>query len=66
MSTDLYDLFSEEISDETAFHMVNFFVNISSALDARYFAQVRRYINENTPIETPEFLKNYDENYNPF
>jgi hypothetical protein len=58
MSTDLHDLFPEEISDETAFHLVNFFVNLSSELDSHYFTQTRRYINDSTPLEPPECLKN--------
>ncbi len=58
MSTDLYDLFPEEISDETAFHLVNFFINIASELESHYFTQMRRYINDNTPLDLPEGLQN--------
>lgn len=58
MNNDLYDLFPEEISDETAFHLVTFFVNLASRLDSHYFPQTRRYINENTPLEVPECLLN--------
>lgn len=68
MSTSIYDLFPEEVSDETAFHIVNIFMDLASVLESRYFSQVRRYIDENTPLniplEIPEYLKsnNKDDN----
>lgn len=66
MSTSLYDLFPAEVSDETAFHIVNIFMDITSALESRYFDQVRRYISENTPLKIPEPFQVSNATDNPF
>jgi hypothetical protein len=66
MIINLYDLFPEEVSDETAFHIVNIFMDITSALESRYFAQVRRYLNEKNPLEIPEHLQSNEEDDNSF
>ena len=47
MSINLYELFPEGISDETAFHLVEFFMSIATELDSHYFSQTRRYISNN-------------------
>jgi hypothetical protein len=69
MSTQLYDFLPEEVSDEAAFYIINLFVNITSVLEARYFAQMRRYRDENTileiPLNIPEYLKSNNEDNNP-
>jgi len=39
-------LLPEEISDEAAYHLVNFFSDLNLAVDSRYYAQVRRYIRD--------------------
>ena len=41
----------EEISDETAYHLVNFFINITEELESRYFAQMRRHFKEFEEID---------------
>ena len=58
MSLNLCDLFPDEISDETAYHLVEFFMSIATELDSHYFAQTRRYHDENTPLQLPEYLQN--------
>lgn len=66
MSTDLRDFFPEEVSDETAFNLVSLFANIASAIESHYFVQVRRYINENTPLEVIGYLQNKNKDDSPF
>lgn len=60
MNTQLRDLFPENISDEAAFYLVTFFMNIAWELDSCYFAQVKRYINDNIPSDLSKHLQ--DEN----
>ena len=37
-------LLPEEVSDETAYNLVNFFINITEELESRYFVQMRQHI----------------------
>jgi hypothetical protein len=48
LDTKLIELLPEEISDEAAYHLVNFMSNLALALDNHYFDQLRRYIKENS------------------
>jgi hypothetical protein len=41
--TKLRDILPDEMSDETAHHLVNFMIELSLALESRYLAQLRRY-----------------------
>lgn len=70
MSTSIYDIFPQEVSDETAFYLVNIFMDITAALESRYFSQVRRYVDENTrfniPLEIQEYPKKNNEDDNLF
>ena len=58
MNLNLYDLFPEGISDETAFYLVEFFMSIAIELDSHYFTQTRRYRDDNMPLQPPEYLQN--------
>jgi hypothetical protein len=58
MSLNLDDLLPDEISDETAYYLVEFFMHIAMRLDLLYFAQARRYRDDNMPLQPPECLQN--------
>lgn len=49
--TNIRALLPEDISDEAAYHLVNFFMDLALTLESIYFAQTRRYLDDNTPIE---------------
>ncbi len=57
MNIKLSDLLPEEISDETAYHLVNFMIHLAAELDIHYFAQMKRHINNNMPVDLPDFLQ---------
>jgi hypothetical protein len=40
MIKNLHDLFPKEISDETAYHLVNFAMDLALALEAHYFGEI--------------------------
>lgn len=58
MKINIYDLLPEKISDESAYHLVNFFTNLAAELDSHYFAQVKRHIDNNNASDIPSFLRN--------
>jgi hypothetical protein len=43
MRNTLRDLFPEDISDETAYHLGNFLYELALAFETAYFGQIRRY-----------------------
>lgn len=45
-------LLPEEISDESAYNLVNFFIDLTAELESCYFAQMRRYINDSKPVKS--------------
>ena len=47
----LLALLPEELSDENAYHLVNFFIDLTAELESCYFAQMRRYINDSKPVK---------------
>jgi hypothetical protein len=51
-------LLPEEISDESAYHLVNFFINLTVELESYYFAQMRRHINDSKPGKLSEYYQN--------
>ena len=53
----LLALLPEEISDESAYHLVNFFIDLTAELESCYFAQIRRYINDSKPIKSAKSIK---------
>jgi len=56
MRTSIYDLLPEKISDESAYHLVNFFMDLALELESCYFAQMKRYIDNNMPPEPPDII----------
>lgn len=54
MMLDIDHLLPEKISDEGAYHLVNFFMNLALALESCYFAQMKRYIDDNAPENLPD------------
>lgn len=42
IDTKLIELLPEQISDEAAYHLVNFISNLAMALEDHYFIQLRR------------------------
>jgi hypothetical protein len=53
IGTKLIDLLPESISDEAAYHLVNFMSDLAVELENHYFAQLQRYARDN--LETGEF-----------
>ena len=52
-------LLPEEISDESAYHLVNFFIDLTAELESCYFAQMRRYISDSKSAKpTKQNVKN--------
>jgi hypothetical protein len=58
MKINIYDLLPEKISDESAYHLVNFFTNLATELESHYFAQMKRHIDDNRLSDIPSFLHN--------
>jgi hypothetical protein len=50
LDTKLIDLLPESISDEAAYHLVNFMSEIAVELENHYFTQLRRYTKDNFEI----------------
>ena len=63
MRINLYDLLPENISDEGAYHLVNFFMSLALELESCYFAQMKRYIDGNTSPEPNVFQNKVDGNH---
>ena len=51
-----YELLPEKISDETAYHMVNFLMNLALEVESHYFIQIRRYT-DNDHLEYSSYLQ---------
>jgi hypothetical protein len=47
IDTKLIEILPEQISDEAAYHLVNFMNNLAVILENHYFAQLRRYAKNN-------------------
>ena len=47
----------EKMSDEAAYYLVNFLMDIALALESRYFSQIRRYAEDNAPPSHPLDVK---------
>lgn len=59
----IYDLLPETISDEGAYHLVNFLMNLTLEVEVHYFSQIRRYIDDNAlGAEGSDFLQNEQNN----
>ena len=46
----LIELLPEGISDETAYHLTNFMIDLSLAIENHYFAQLMRFSKEELEI----------------
>lgn len=44
----LVDMLPDDISDECAYHLVNFVMELSLTLENRYYKQMMRYAKENS------------------
>lgn len=61
----IYELLPEKISDEGAYHLVNFLMNLALALESHYFTQTRRYVRDDV-LDYPDYLKNEPNDELPF
>ena len=43
LDTKLIDILPERISDEAAYHLINFIAELAITLEDHYFVQLRRY-----------------------
>ena len=43
VDTKLIDILPDELSDETAYHLVNFMMELALRLESIYFSKLRRY-----------------------
>ena len=58
MIVDITEIFPNEISDETAHYLVNFFMDMALALESHYYGQIARYAKDNAPpLIPPDFFK---------
>jgi hypothetical protein len=62
--TKLSDLLSETISDEEAYHLVNFFMSLALELESHYFTQINRHLKQD--IDYPEYLRGKPNDELPF
>lgn len=53
------NILPEEISDESAYHLVEFFMNLALELESYYFGQLYRYSKESTELKD-DFLIGVD------
>ena len=60
------DLLPEKMSDESAYHLVTFFMNLALALESCYFAQSHRYVNDTTPCQEDFWIGNNVDDDLPF
>ena len=65
MKIDINDMFPEELSDETIYHMVAFFANFAAALESCYFAQMRRHLNSMSKSNLMDDTSDFDDEF-PF
>ncbi len=60
----IYKLLPEKISDEAAYHLVNFIMNLALEFEAHYFDQMMRYSNDS--LDYPDYLQNEIDDELPF
>lgn len=65
MKNNIYDLLPEKISDENAYHLVNILMNLALEVESHYFAQIRRYVNDDI-LDYPDYLRNKPDGKLPF
>lgn len=52
MHINFEELLPEDVSDESAFHIANFMMDLALAVDSHYFAQLRRHCKNTGGIDT--------------
>lgn len=52
----LRDLLPDDVSDEVAYHLANFMMELSLAIETRYYTQMKRYAKENSIEPFPYYL----------
>ncbi len=57
MNIDIDSILSDEISDEAAYEVLSVFARLTSVIEARYYAQVVRYMDGSYPLELPKCLE---------
>lgn len=57
MLESLDELLSSDMSDEAAYHLVNFMMELSLTIESCYYEKIKRYYDENFPVEIPTYLK---------
>lgn len=57
MLESLDELLSLDMSDEAAYHLVNFMMELSLTLESHYYGKIKRYYDENFPADMPHYLK---------
>lgn len=65
MQLDLNDLFPGDISDEAAYHIVNFLMTLATELDSYYYHKIRRHWDNLEPLPPVNYQEDPD-NTNPF
>jgi len=61
----ILELLPEKVSDEEAYNLVNFFMNLALELESYYFTQLKHYVNdENLPY--PDYFQNDIDDELPF
>jgi hypothetical protein len=53
----ILELLPEKVSDEEAYNLVNFFMELALELESHYFTQLRRYVNDEN-LTYPDYLQN--------
>ena len=49
MITDLHEIFPEGISDEAAYYISQFFMELGLKIESHYYGQIVRYVKDNRP-----------------
>lgn len=57
MLENLDELLALDLSDEAAYHLVNFIMELSVIIESHYYEKVKRYYDENFPVDMPDYLK---------
>lgn len=66
MKSDIHDFLPEKLSDESAYHLVTFFMDLAAALESCYFAKMRRHIASTAKARSPDNLTNDIDDELPF
>jgi hypothetical protein len=61
----ILELLPEKVSDEEAYNLVNFFMDLALELESHYFTQLRRYVNDEN-LTYSNYLQNDIDDELPF